>query len=433
MNYLASHSMLLQFFVALFALALTAPLVAAIRARVHSRLAAECLAYLGTLAATLVAGAADRVRAMKDAGEFTPDNARMVAGGVVTDLGRLGGNALRRFAKLQGLNQADVATLLHQLVEDQVEALRASRGDGGVGDIVEYMPLVMQMVEKLFPSRAGMAVAGSAGAIDPNGELDLSAVAPTAVPTPIVPAAPTVDLSGDVTLLHPAPAPCAANGNCLRGPQVVRASRVPRAPSQAGRASVLALLACLALPPAFLACVPNDVRPQDAAVVYASSWTDSARRVLSALSWAVPSARVVLDQILPWAEAQIVGRVVDGVADAAHGLSVALDAYDARGGDACPVQSASAGVRVSLLEMADMLAREGIALGVPLGHVVDAVSSVVDNLLPACPADGSVWQSSGDTANDRLHAIDESARARGIVLRRDLDAIRPLAMDGGAR
>lgn len=446
MNFIASHLALFQFLAALVVFALTVPLVAAIRARIKSRIASELLAYLSTLAATLVWGAADRVRALKRADAFTADVARELAAGVVVDLASIGGEAVHRLAKLQGLNQTAVEKLLHQLVEDRVEALRRTdAGPSGFKDaahfITQNFSLIEQVMAMCFPPRRVPHAPASDAGVDPFGETDLSSIIPPAVPTPIAPAAPVASNldTDEVTLLRaaPMPTPCAADGNCLRGPQVVHAPRVPRvplAPSQAGRASVLALLACLALPvPAYFACVPNDVRPQDAAVVHASSWTDSARRVLSALSWAVPSARAVLAQILPWAEAEIVGRVCDGVADAAHGLEVALDAYDARGGDACVAKSAAAGVRVALLEMADTLAREGIALGVPLGRVIDAASSIIDNLVPACPTDGGAWQSSGDTANDHLHAIDESARARGIVLRRDLDAIRPLAMDGGVR
>ncbi len=196
-----------------------------------------------------------------------------------------------------------------------------------------------------------------------------------------------------------------------------------RAPS---RAPILMLLAFALIP--FVALGAHGCRPQPApppsTPTVVSSWTDTAREVTSALRWAVPAARLLLTQLLPDATAGVVGRVLDVLADASQRLDTALSVYETRGGDACAVYAASGAVRTALLDLADALVDHGVALGVPLGRILDGASALVDNLVPRCAVSQS-WASAGDHTNLTLRSIDARARARGVVLRRDLDAIRP--------
>lgn len=181
-------------------------------------------------------------------------------------------------------------------------------------------------------------------------------------------------------------------------------------------------LACLVGP---MGCTPRPVLPSDATVQVQSSWTQEARVVLSTVSWIVPAARGVLGVILPDPARAIVSRALDGVSDAASRLSSALDAYDARGGDRCAAHAAAGAVVVALEELAGVLTDQGVAFGVPLGRLLDGAASLVDELAPACAIDAG-WSAAGDSANHLVGALEDSARRRGVALRRDLDTLRPL-------
>lgn len=196
----------------------------------------------------------------------------------------------------------------------------------------------------------------------------------------------------------------------------------PNTPRPATRRAPLAALAALVLLPLFgLGCTPTP-RPDPGPSQPVSGWTSTARAVLSTLRWALPAARSVTDALLSDPPRAQVGRALDAAADAAGRLDAALSAYEARGGDRCVAHAAAGGVVVALTQLADVLADNGIALGVVLGRVVDGAASIVDALVPACQTDAG-WASAGDNANARLHLTEDVARRRGIALRRDLDTI----------
>lgn len=200
----------------------------------------------------------------------------------------------------------------------------------------------------------------------------------------------------------------------LQGPASRAAERGHARP---GLLALLVLLPLLALG----ACPPRPT-PEPGPSQPVSGWTSTARAVLSTLRWALPAARAVTDSLLSDPPRTQVARALDAAADAAGRLDVALAAYESRGGDRCVAHAAAGGVVVALEQLADVLADQGIALGVVLGRVVDGAASIVDALVPACAADAG-WTSAGDTANGRLRLVEDVARRRGIALRRDLDAI----------
>jgi len=190
---------------------------------------------------------------------------------------------------------------------------------------------------------------------------------------------------------------------------------------------VLSLVLVLSL--SVSACEPRPSVDGGPAVT-PTAWTDTARVVLSTLRWAIPAARVVLHAILEEPARSVVDRALDAVADAAGRLGGALDTYEARGGSRCTAHAAAGAVTEALLQLSQVLADHGVALGSTLERVVDASAALVDTLIPACDRDAGL-ASAGDGANGRLRAILNGARARGVVLRHDLDDLRPL--DGGAR
>jgi len=175
-------------------------------------------------------------------------------------------------------------------------------------------------------------------------------------------------------------------------------------------------------------CTPRPPPPESPPVAV-SAWTDTARTVLSTLRWAVPGAKLITDALVPEPARTIVGRALEGVAEAAATLDTALAAYEARGGDRCAAKAAVAGVRQALVSTAQTLADNGIALGVVLEHVADASAALVDELVPGCDPDAG-WRSEGNATDTELRDIELRAAARGAILRRDLDDIRPPA---GAR
>jgi len=188
--------------------------------------------------------------------------------------------------------------------------------------------------------------------------------------------------------------------------------------------SLIAVLFSLAL--VAPACTPPPP-PSDGGTpaVTPSSWADTTRLVLSTLGWAVPSARAITDLVVPEPARTQVGRALDAVTDAAGRLGLALDAYEARGGDRCAAYAAVGGVHVALVQLAQVLADNGIALGTVLERVADSAASIADALIPACQTDAG-WASVGDRSNATLRAIASRAAARGVTLRRDLDTLRPL-------
>lgn len=210
-----------------------------------------------------------------------------------------------------------------------------------------------------------------------------------------------------------------------------RPTTAPPAPrGSAGRAYLVPLALCAAIGYGglgLLACHPQPAPDSPTTVV--TGWTDTARTVLSTLEWAVPSARAVVVTVLPAPAAAIVGRAFDVVADAASRLTVALDAYTSRGGDRCAVYAAVGGMETALVQLSEALVDHGFALGTVLERVAHLAAGVADNLVPACDARDAGWSSAGDAIALRLRLVERAASQRGVVLRRDLDAIRP----GGAR
>ena len=181
---------------------------------------------------------------------------------------------------------------------------------------------------------------------------------------------------------------------------------------------------------ALLTACPGPVTPVDGGpAVTPSSWTSTARVVITTLRWALPAVRAITDLVVAEPGRTQVARALDAAAQATDRLHGAVDAYEARGGDRCVARAAVGGLQVALVGVAQVLADNGVALGTTLERIVDAVASIADALIPACDADAG-WSSAGDASNARLRAIAEGARARGVTLRRVLDDLRP--MDAGA-
>lgn len=205
-----------------------------------------------------------------------------------------------------------------------------------------------------------------------------------------------------------------------------RPTTAPPAPrGSPGRATVGVLL-LLAFAPAgavALGCHPQPGPSGSPTEV--SSWTSTARTVLSSLEWIVPAARALLSTIFGGAAEPVVARSLDAVADAASRLNLAVDAYEHRGGDRCAAHAAVGAVGVALVQLAQVLTDRGIALGRPIEHVVDAAGGLADTLTPACSTDAG-FGSVGDGYNRTLRTIEASAASRGVFLRRDLDGLRPL-------
>lgn len=223
-------------------------------------------------------------------------------------------------------------------------------------------------------------------------------------------------------------------------PPAPRETQAPPPPSdpQRGSARVGALLSlCLAILVAcglgamLAGCPP--VPPSDGGtpVVTPSGWSQTARLAVTVGRGLLPVAGAIVEATTQDPGRTIARRAFVVADDSLAGLGRALDAYDARGGDRCAAYAAAGAAGVALAELADVLAANGIALGVPLGRVVDLVASVVDTLVPQCQLDAG-FASAGRAANERLLTIERAARSRGVILRRDLDAIEP-RLDGGVR
>lgn len=203
--------------------------------------------------------------------------------------------------------------------------------------------------------------------------------------------------------------------------------------SLASRLRALLVAVCLAVVFAVTvgpaACHPQPPSPSGP-VTTVSSWTDTARTVLSTVRWAVPAARIICNVTVPDSARPIVDRALDGVSQAADGLERALDAYDHRGGDRCAAKAAVAGLTTAIESLAQVLASNGIALGNTIERIASAAGSIADELVPACDRDAG-WTSAGEGVSLRLRSIQAEAVARGVVLRHVLDDLRPV--DGGVR
>lgn len=173
------------------------------------------------------------------------------------------------------------------------------------------------------------------------------------------------------------------------------------------------------------ACKPPPVPSDGSVVATPSGWTDTARTILDVLSWILPGARAIVNALLSTPARTQVGRAFDAVSEYTVRLHDAVAAYEARGGDRCAAQAAVAGLRVALVDLAQILADNGLAFGRPLERVLDSTAAIVDELLPGCvgPGGDAGWSSAGESSNLRLRAIEAGARQRGVSLRRDLDNI----------
>jgi len=197
------------------------------------------------------------------------------------------------------------------------------------------------------------------------------------------------------------------------------------------RAFVLFLACLIATTPACLP--PQPIPPSDGGVpaVTPSGWTRTAHLAATVGHGLIAVARPIVAAVAVDPGATRAARAFDAADDALGGLDRAVTAYEARGGDACAAYAAAGASAVALRELVDVLADNGFAIGVPLGRVVDLVASVVDGLIPACQRDAG-WSSAGASANTHQRDVEQRARLRGVILRRDLDRITP-ALDGGAR
>lgn len=201
--------------------------------------------------------------------------------------------------------------------------------------------------------------------------------------------------------------------------------RYPEPPAPRAALALVVLVGALGL-----RCTPTPTPIDGGPAVTPSSWTATARVVLTTLRWAVPAARVITDLTVAEPGRTQVARALDATTQAAERFQSAVDAYERAGGDRCAARAAVAGLHSALVVVAQTLADNGIALGTTLERVVDGVASIADALIPACDADAG-WASAasaGDASNATLRAI--AARA-GRPLSRVLDDLRPV--DGGVR
>lgn len=189
------------------------------------------------------------------------------------------------------------------------------------------------------------------------------------------------------------------------------------------------LIAFLCLCLTVSACTPPPP-PSDggAPAVTPSGWTDTARLVLTTLRWSVPAARAILSATLPEPARTQVARALDAVADAAGRLDLAVATYEARGGDLCAPHAAVGAVTVALVQLSQVLADGGVALGPTFERVADSLGSIGDLIFPACHPDGGFY-AQGTAINAQLRGVALAARGRGVVLRPLLDNLQPV--DGG--
>ena len=217
-------------------------------------------------------------------------------------------------------------------------------------------------------------------------------------------------------------------------PEVAEAAR--KASDQAGHVAVRALLALVVglsvivpVGVALTGCPPPPPADGGVPVVTPSDWTRTARLSVTVGRGLIVVARPIVETLAVDPGRTRARRAFDAADQALAGLDRALVAYEARGGDRCVAYAATGAAIVTLHELAQVLADNGIAIGVPISRVVDLVASVADTLIPACQSDAG-FASVGGRSDATLRAIEDAARARGVILRRDLDGIAP-ALDGG--
>lgn len=187
----------------------------------------------------------------------------------------------------------------------------------------------------------------------------------------------------------------------------------------------LALLVLAAFASVTSSCTPpQPIPPSDGGVpaVTPSSWTRTAHLAATVGRGLLAVARPIVEVATQDPGRTQALRALAGADDALAGLDRAVTVYETRGGDACVAYAAAGAAGHALHELTDVLAQNGLAIGVPLGRIVDLVASVVDGLVPGCePRLG--WASAGDAANDHVRAVEAQARLSGRPLRRDLDRI----------
>lgn len=309
-----------------------------IRQRVRSRLAADALSLLTSTAATLVAGAAEEVRSLKDPlqpGTWDQATAQRLRDRVVRDLRTLGAGALGDLKRTQGLDAEAVHQLLTQTVEAQVEALRR-------GAPVPPATLPAEALRGTDPPRA--PTAPQAGYVRPGLlallvlplMIGLGACPPRPTPEP----GPSQPVSGWTstaravlsTLRWALPAARAVTDSLLSDPPRTQVARALDAAADAARGLDGALDA-------------YEHRGGDRCVAYAAAGAVSA--TLGTLAEVLSDNGIAIGVVL--------GRVVDGVASIADALipACALDAGWTSAGD-------TANARLRLVE--DVARRRGITL-----------------------------------------------------------------------
>lgn len=132
-TFLSQAAPLLNQLLALVLLSLLASLTATYKARVKNHLAVDALASLTATAATLVMGAADEARTIK---QDTPYNAdaraealTAIKNRVLGDLRVMGADALAQLRAAKSLDEDAVSRLLNSITEASVEDLRRDAGN----------------------------------------------------------------------------------------------------------------------------------------------------------------------------------------------------------------------------------------------------------------------------------------------------------------
>lgn len=135
---------------------------------------------------------------------------------------------------------------------------------------------------------------------------------------------------------------------------------------------------------------------------------------------------MIVDSLIPAASRPVADRAFVAVQDASTRLQTAVDAYTARGGDRCAAYAAVGGVTTAMVGLAQVLADNGVGMGSTLIPVIQSLGAVADQLVPACQSDAG-YASVGEGVMVRVHAIETSASARGLVLRPVLDNLHQSA------
>jgi hypothetical protein len=318
----------------------------------------------------------------------------------------------------------------HNALTRQLDAL-AELGSNIIGAINKLSPSPLIANPEVL-RRDAMLAEVRAQLADVTARLPSADPVAPALPTPAEPArvlrAPT--LTGRESMVPPE----VSDEHFAAARAVVHAEiGAPSKPSQSGHVEGGAMLgACIVALAASLMCTgcpPPPPADGGVPVVTPSDWTRTARLSVTIGRGLIVVARPIVETLAVDPGRTRARRAFDAADQALAGLDRALVAYEARGGDRCVAYAATGAAIVTLHELAQVLADNGIALGVPLARVVDLVASVADTLIPACQSDAG-FASVGGRSDATLRAIETAARARGVILRRDLDGIAP-ALDGG--